>query len=311
MKLEKAAIFLFGLVLVLAAGSLAMSLIIYASLPGDTREDTVALAKQMAGELADNNLPEAAIEEYEKVLDSRSLTAPQAGAIHYLIGNLYYEDLGDYEQAAAHYIRARALDENASYTTEAGKKLITCLEKMGRRLAARRELDQQTSLEPDSAAGRDAGKIVARVGSSDISKAQFNRFLETLPPDMQGKLSDPSQRRALLDQMIGRELIYHAALREGLDKEAELKRNLRDLEKEVLIQYYTRGKIAPTVKPDTAELTLYFNANKEKYGEKEFDEVRDQVLQDYIAYIGQKAVNEYIGTLMKAEPVQVFEENLK
>lgn len=295
--------------MVVAIASLVGVLAVYTSLPDMPKEDPVALAKQMAGELADNNLPEAAIEEYRKALDGGTLTLEQQGAIHYLIGNLYFEDIGDYEKAAAEYIRARELDEDASYITEAGKKLITCLEKMGRRLAARRELDQQAGLEPDTSKG--TGKIVAKVGSDDITVAEFNRFLESIPPAMQENLSGSDKKRQLLDQMIGRELIYHAALREGLDKNAKVQKDLRELEKEVLIQYYTQEKIAPTVKPDSAELMLYFNANNEKYGEKPFDEVRDQVMQDYIAYIGQKAINEYIGTLMKAEPVQVFEENLK
>ncbi len=56
---------------------------------------------------------------------------------------------------------------------------------------------------------------------------------------------------------------------------------------------------------------LYFKANKDKYGDQQFDKVRDQVTQDYMTYIGQKAVKDYIGTLLEAEPVQVYEENIK
>ncbi len=296
------------LTLITAIASLAGILAVYSSLPRATDEDQVAVAKQLAGELADNNLPEAAIEEFRKALASGTLTMEQQGAIHYLIGNLYFDDIGDYEKAAAEYIRARALDEDASYATEAGKKLITCLEKMGRRLAARRELDQQASLTADTAT--EAGKIVAKVGGRNITVAEFKRFLESVPPSMMEDLAGQDRRRQLLNQMIGRELIYHAALREGLDKEADVQKNLRELEKEVLIQYYTQAKIAPTVKPDSSELMLYFNANKDKYGDKAFAEVRERVMQDYAGYVGQKTINDYIGTLMKAEPVQIFEENL-
>jgi len=305
----KALFVIAALTLAVAVASLAGILMVYSTVPERLPQDMVADAKRMAGELVDNNLPEAAIEEYRKALTQGALTPEQRGAIHYLIGNLYFEDIGDYEKAAAEYIRARALDEEASYTAEAGKKLIASLEKMGRQLAARRELDRQASIEPDTS--EPAGKIVARVGSDDITVAEFNRFLESVPPSMLENPSDPGKKRQLLDQMIGRELIYHAALREGLDKNATVQKDLRELEKEVIIQYYTREKIAPTVRPDSAELMLYFNANKDKYGDKAFDEVRDRVMQDYTGYIGQKAINEYMGTLMKAEPVQVFEENLK
>lgn len=295
--------------LVVAAVILVVAVMVYASLPERPEAEIVANAKKLAGELADNNLPEAAIEEYHKILDRAVLTDSERGAIHYLIGKLYFEDIGNYEKAAAHYIRARSLDEAGSYVTEAGKNLITCLERMGRRLDARRELDRQAGPEPDS--GRAVGKLVAKVGGSDITLSDFNAAIQLLPPEMQQKLAGPGEKRKFLDQVIGRELIYHAALREGLDKDDRLQRELMELEKEYLVQFYTQEKIAPTVKPDTAELRMYFDANSEKYGDAALEEIREQVTKDYLNYIGQKAINEYISTLLEAEPVQVFEENLK
>jgi hypothetical protein len=128
---------------------------------------------------------------------------------------------------------------------------------------------------------------------------------------MQQKLSNREEKRKFLDQVIGRELIYHAAIREGMDREPQMQKDLKQLEKEYLVQYYSQKKIAPTVKPDSADLMLYYDAHKDEYGDKAFNEVRDRVMQDYMSYIGQKAVNDYIGTLLEAEPVQVFEENLK
>jgi tetratricopeptide (TPR) repeat protein len=295
--------------LVLAAASLAAVLLVYVALPKNHSDKRIDTAKMLAGELADNKLPQAAIEEYQKVLDIGSLTDSERGAIHYLIGDLYYNDVGDYEQAAAHYVRARALDENAPYNAEAGKKLITCLERLGRRQEAQRELDVQANLNPDTT--KTPGKLVAKVGSSNITLADFEQAIDRLPKSMQDKLADPKEKRKFLDQMIGRELIYHAALREGLDKSEEAQQALKDIEEDYLVQYYTQKKIAPTVKPDTADVMLYYKAHKSDYGDKEFEDVRDTVLQDYIKYIGQKAINDYISTLEKAEPVQVFEENVK
>jgi len=295
--------------LVLAAISLVVVILIYTSLPKEPDENIVADARKLAGEMADNNLPEAAIAEYENILERASLTQSERGAINYLIGKTYFEDIGDYEKAAAYYIRARSLDSEASYTSEAGKNLITCLEKMGRRLDARRELDRQASAEPDSVS--EPGKLVAKVGSHDITRAEFNRAVQNLPAEMQDEMTDFETRRKFLDQLIGRELIYHAALREGMDDDPGLKKDLKELEKEYLVQHYTRVKIAPTVRPDSAELMMYYKANKDKFDNKEFDEVRDRVMRDYVNYIGQKAIDDYIGTLLEAEPVQVFEENLK
>jgi len=302
-------VILSGTGVALAAVSLAIVLLVYAAIPKKKTVDLVDTAKMLAGELADNNLPQAAIEEYQKVLDVGLLTNGERGAIHYLIADLYFNDIGDYEEAAAHYVRARALDDNAPYSAEAGKKLITCLERLGRRQEAQRELSNQANLNPDTT--KTPGKLVAKVGSTDITLADFEQAIDHLPKAMQDKLADPKEKRKFLDQMIGRELIFHAALREGLDKNAETQQALKDIEKDYLVQYYTQQKIAPTVKPDSSDVMLYYNAHKDKYGDKDFADVRDDVLQDYIQYIGQKTINDYIGTLMKAEPVQVFEENVK
>ena len=44
------------------------------------------------------------------------------------------------------------------------------------------------------------------------------------------------ERRKFLDQLIGRELIYHAALREGMDRETAVQSDLREIEKEYLVR---------------------------------------------------------------------------
>lgn len=295
--------------LVMAAATLAGVILIYGALSGQSDTATIEQSKKLAGELADNNLPTAAIEEYRRILDRGDLDDQAKGAVCYLIGKTYFEDIGDYENAAAYYVRARSLNPNASYSNEAGKNLIAALEKMGRRLDARRELDRQTSLIPD--VGQTPGKIVAKVGGRDITLAEFNEAVRMLPQEMQDKLTGPEEKRKILDQIVGRELIYNAAMREGFDRDPAVLRDLKSLEKDYLTQYFIRQKVAPTINPDAAELEMYFKANKEKYGGKELADVRDQVTQDYILYKGQKAIGDYVNRLMQAEKVQVFEENLR
>jgi tetratricopeptide (TPR) repeat protein len=300
---------LMAVALVISAATLAGIILVYGALPGRTDKATVEESKKMAGELADNNLPAAAIEEYRRVLDRGDLDDQARGAVCYLIGKTYFEDIGDYENAAAYYVRARSLDPNASYNNEAGKNLIAALEKMGRRLDARRELDRQTNLIPDTT--RAPGKIVAKIGNREITLAEYNETVRQLPQEMQDKLTSPQEKRKFLDQMVGRELIYDAAMREGLDRDPAILRHLKGLEKDYLTQYFIRRKVAPTINPDEAELEMYFKANKDKYGGKELKDVDDQVMQDYIMYKGQKAIGDYINGLSQTEKVQVFEENLK
>lgn len=299
--------FLLIVCLLLSAVSLAMIVVVFQSLPAQPEQDLVSDARKLAGELADNNLPEAAIEEYNRILQQVSLSKSERGAVNYLIGKLYFEDIGDYEKAASYYLRARSLDENASYASEAGKNLITSLERLGRKLDARRELEAQASFEPDTA----SGKLVAIVGDKKITVSEFNRAFEKLSPEVRKQYESKEGRREFLNQLVGRELIYHAALREGFDRETEVRRAMKDIEKDYLVQYYSQKKIAPSMKPDTAGLNLYYNANKSTYGDKSFEDVRDKVTQDYMMYLSDKTVREYIDGLLQVEKVQTFEENLR
>jgi tetratricopeptide (TPR) repeat protein len=297
-----------GVAALAAAGSLVVVLLVYGAVTPHGRKEAAVDAKKLAGELADNNLPDAAIEEYKKILDDGSLTDAERGAVCYLIAKTCFENIGDYETAAAYYIRARALDPDASYAEEAAKSLIACLERLGRRLDAKRELDHYTSLSPDT--GRSPGKIIARIGDRQITDADLMIELQLLPAEMQSRFASRDEKLKFLHSMIGRDLIYHAALREGFDRENDVQRDLRRLEKEYLIQYYTRQKIAPNVKLDTAGVRLYYQANKEKYGDKSFEEAREQVVQDYFNFSGQKEIGEYMNALMQAENVRIFEENV-
>ncbi len=142
--------------LVVSAATLVVVVLMYSTMPGRSDSSAVEESKKMAGELADNNLPAAAIEEYRRILDRGDLDNQARGAVCYLIGKTYYEDIGDYENAAAYYVRARSLDPNASYNNEAGKNLIAALEKVGRRLDAwfRTPAGPRGRSWPRSAAGR-------------------------------------------------------------------------------------------------------------------------------------------------------------
>ncbi len=305
---EKNSNSIFSLIAMLASiAVLVIVIMVFIKLPQRPDAAIVADAKKMAGELSDNNLPYAAIEEYQKILSNAVLSAKERGAINYLIGKLHFEATGDYEQAASYYIRARSLDENATYYNEAGKNLIASLEKLGRRLDARRELDMQASTKPDTA----SGKIVAIVGSAQITLAEFNKALQSLPSDLQVQYSTPSGKNEFLQQLIGRELIYRAAVREGLDSDKAVLKGIHNIEKDYLVQYYTNMKIIPTIKPDTSDLKMYYNANKEKYSDTEFEIIKQDVAKDYMDYLSQKAINEYINMLSKSEPIQVFKDNLK
>ena len=142
--------------------------------------------KRIAGELRDNQLYAAAVEEYEAILTSGGLDAGNRGSISYLIARIYFEDLKDYASAAAWYVRSRSYDPAGAYIDDAARNLVTCLEKLGRHVDAKRELDYLTDVENTA---RVSGTVpVAIVSGDTLWLEDIDRRIQNLPPDLQQQL---------------------------------------------------------------------------------------------------------------------------
>ncbi|SYZ73987.1 conserved hypothetical protein [Candidatus Zixiibacteriota bacterium] len=300
-----------GIISVILSG-LTLIAIIYlaADLQRSKAVRDYSVQKNLAGELADNNLYQASIDQYERILEDPKLDAETSANIHYLIGKIYFENLQDYAKAAAEYVMARSLNPKGSFYDEAGKNLITSLEKMGRMVDAKRELDQEADLNPSQP--KKGGTLVAKIGSEPVYLADIDNAIQSLPTEMQKKFLGPEGKKEMLQQYIAVELMYKAAVREGLDRDPAIVKQKEQLEKQLVVEKYATGKILPQINIDTADVHNYYLANKkDKYGDKSYDDVKTQVIMDYQQAKSQRAFSDYIAKLAAMEKVQIFDENLK
>jgi tetratricopeptide (TPR) repeat protein len=270
------------------------------------------IEKSLAGELADNNLYEASIEEYQNILRDQSLDLDIRANINYLIGKTYFDNLSDYEKAAAYFVRARSLHPDGSFYDEAGRNLITCLEKMGRMLDARRELDRSVNI--DSAyAAHDGQDAVAKINDMPIFLSDVEEGLQMLPPEIQSEYYVSKDKKLeAVENYIGNELIYRAAVREGADKDPEVARLIDRITKQAVVERFIRQKVLADLQFDESDIMNYYTVNKEaKYSSKSFEEIAEQVYRDYQQDKAQQAFNDYVTKLMAVEQVQIFKEKLK
>jgi len=267
--------------------------------------------KRLAGELADNNLYKASIEEYSTILADRSLDTDTRAGVNYLIAKIYFENLRDYENAAAHYVRARSLNPDGSFYDEAGKKLIACLEKMGRIVDAKRELDKSVNIDSVQAA-HEGGTMIAKIGEMPIYLSQVDDELQNLPPELQKQFLGREGKLAYVQQYIATELMYRAALREGMEDDPEIAKKQEMLRKQLLVEKYAVDKVLPQINIDTTDLKNYYVANKDsKFEGKAYDEIKSNVLMAYQQEKAQQAFSEYVAKLSAAENVRIFEENIR
>ena len=128
--------------LLLAVGLFFIVQLASCSGSGNSGDSQTEIRKNLAGELRDNKLYTAAIEEFQKILVNENISVAEQANINYLIARIYFEDLQDYESAAAYYLRAKTLNPEATFAGDASRNLVTSLEKMGRMIDAKRHHGQ-------------------------------------------------------------------------------------------------------------------------------------------------------------------------
>ncbi len=278
---------------------------------GQKTGDQYEVEKKLAGELVDNNLYKAAVAEYEKILDDPNVDIETRANINYLIGKIYFTNLFDYEQAASHYVMARSLNSDGSFYNEAGKNLITSLEKMGHMVDAKRELDRAVDI--DSVYASHKGETtVAKIGDMPIFLSDLDEAIQKLPPEAQKQYVTPEGKKEFLTQYVGRELMYRAAVREGYENDPEIEKEKKDMEEQLLVQKYIADKVMPEVNIDTSDVRNYYEANKkDKYDNKAYDDVKSRVLSDYQQEKTKQTITDYVNKLAAVEKVQLFDENVK
>ncbi len=101
---------------------------------------------------------------------------------------------------------------------------------------------------------------------NELMQATQGRFNQ-VPQDKQAQF-----RQQVLQQLIGKELIYEDAKKQGVLKSKEYKEELQKLEerikKELAIQVWQK-KLLDSVKVSEKEAKEYYNKNKEEFNEKE------------------------------------------
>jgi len=300
---------------VLSLGVAVATLILVALILVNDRSGTatprVELSKKLAGELSDNNLYQASISEYRKILDDASIDDNTRASINYLIGKTYFEHLGDYENAAAHFIKARSLNSKASFYDEAGRMLVTSLEKMGRMLDARRELDRAVSV--DSVYAANEGKtVIAKINDVPVFLDDIEEHIQMLPPEMQAEYASKDNKVQAVKNYVGEELIYRAAVREGYDRNPEILKTADLLNRQVMIDKFVSDKILSDIKIDQSDIQNFYTANKEQmFDGKPFNEVREKVIRAYQQVKAEEAFKNYVSKLMAVENVQIYENKIK
>lgn len=124
---------------------------------------------------------------------------------------------------------------------------------------------------PAPAAAPAADKVVATVNGSEITSKLLDKVLEQVPPSQTATPTE-DMKKEILNKIIDLELVSQAAIKDGLDKDADFVAGLEMFKKQQLFAIYLNKAIIQTVKVTPEEANANYEANKDTY--KTGEEVR-------------------------------------
>lgn len=276
---------------------------------------TPQLQLTFATELVNKGLYKEAAAEYETYLLQSKISDSHRAHALYIAADLYNEKLQNYEHALVLYLRLKNYYPTSTLMREANKKIVACLEHLGRSLDARLAVQEATALENQKVTA--GATIIATVGSRKITETEFQQAMDELPQSMRNIVTTKKGRLTFLQQFIGHDLIYHAARRMGLHEDADIIRKVAAIRKELMVQRYAQKETAHTTPPDAGTLKMYYQAHKDRYKNADTGEVppfticRKQVMTDCAHDREQEAYSEMMRRMLQTEDVMIYDDLVK
>lgn len=125
-----------------------------------------------------------------------------------------------------------------------------------------------------------SSKVMARVGDKNITTTDFDGQIGNLPESVQ-KLSTQGQgKKTVLEALVNRELLYAAARKKNLDKDAVLLSKFEELKKELIVNSYLQNELSAKLKVDDREVEAFYNANPAEFKNRQEVRVSQIVVPD-------------------------------
>ena len=243
--------------------------------------------KQLALKLEKQGLNAASVAAWKEYIAAASLEDEDAARIWYRIGKLY-QDENQYDLALNSFYRSEIFAKPEDISPEVPRRIQECLEAMGKFAALRHELSDRVEMSTKTAgeeSGLEGDKVVAEIGPRKIMKSDLDRAIEHrierqisqvasyLPEDQVNKkkeemlkqFSTNDQQQMFLNQYLLEEILYRKARESRLVDDAQVKAELKDMERSMLAAKVITKELAESIKITPGDLETYYEANKRDY----------------------------------------------
>lgn len=134
-------------------------------------------------------------------------------------------------------------------------------------------------------------KVLARVSNRTITLKDFKAKMAKMPPYYKNIVEKNKKR--YLDEIIMQMLLYEEAIRNGVDKDSEVKEILNEAKKKIVVAKLIKNEVENKIKVSEDELRSFYEAHKDEFktppmwrashilvaDEKIAKEIRDEVVK--------------------------------
>jgi len=113
--------------------------------------------------------------------------------------------------------------------------------------------------------GEVKGAYLAKVDSTVITQADFDREMKVLPDYAQQMFSDEAGREKFLNEIINKEVLYKEAVKKGFDKNTDFQKKVEDFKKLTLVSEVFEKEIMSKAKVSDQEVKEYYDKNKQDF----------------------------------------------
>ncbi|MEJ2049137.1 MAG: hypothetical protein P8Y60_04705 [Calditrichota bacterium] len=186
-----------------------------------------AKKRELANAFYNQQLYQQAVEEYIDYLNRYRIDNNEQANVTYMIANIYFDRLHDYENALAYYLRLKYLYPNSNLQNESNKKVVECLERLKRSTDAQQVIEQTAALDESQKPKSRPGEVIAKIGDREFTTGDMQYELNRLPVYMREQIKTRDQKIDFLKSILAQELLYDSAKRQGLDKDKDVRAGVR------------------------------------------------------------------------------------
>ena len=253
-------------------GTVALVFIVQAGMdqyrpqPSDSAGLTADRHREYAVYLAENNQPEAAVRAYEDYLDKATLDDAARATVCYSVAKLAI-DGEDYETALLYLYQAEMLDPESDLKPEITKKILLCLDKLGRSATLRRQIRKRSAVDDSGASPEPGSVVLAEFNGEPFTDRDLERELEKLPPAARGAIDTPEKKADFARNVLAQRLLVGKARRQNLDADPEIQEMLARQVDDLIVRKLIKDEVQSRLNVTPGDVKQFYQAEIARFSE--------------------------------------------